>query len=276
MLRRSLLLLLAGCGPAPRPAVVQSEEALIVLTEPERPRLLPEEIETEDGRMSVEVEYIPGVVHCELGGSDEGAALEAQAVASRTYLYRYLQRRGLDAEVPLTSRFQCWKAGASQRARDAARYTADIILQFRGKPISANYVAGARALTMDCRPRSPEDNGYDHESWDEMRDLYLEARAEGRKRPFTGPAWTEVVVTRNEGKRGDDVAHTPMGRRSNRNRGAMGQWAAICLARDAGYEVYDILRYFYGDDIELSRPLPALEPAGLTGTESANDFHPGG
>jgi len=251
------LLSLVGCGAAPRCLEAATDE-----------RLLPACIDTDRGEMSVEQEYLPGVVHCELGGSDEGAALEAQAIAARTYLLGYLVRRGEEARVPIGSRFQCWKAGAKGAARDAAHYTADIVMTYGGDPITANYVAGARSLAPDCTPLSPEDNGYDHDSWGAMRQLYLDARRRRARRPFGGTAWTEVVVTRNEGRRAAEVKPTPMAGKHAANRGALGQRAAICLAENLGYEVLDVLRYFYGEDVVLSHPLPGLEPTVGLGPES--------
>lgn len=251
----SWVFVLGGCGSRP-PAI--SDDAC---REPEaRATVLPVCIDTDRGRMSVEASYIPGVVQCELGGSDEGAALEAQAIAARTYLAGYLERKGEDVEVPIGSRFQCWKSKPSRRAVDAALYTADIVLLYDGELVTANYVAGARALRVDCEPATPAENGYDEDdTWAEMLEAYLEARRTRSRRPWSGASWTEVVVTRNEGLRGADVNRTPMAGDHARNRGAMGQNAAVCLARDAGYEVSDILRYFYGDDIELSAPLPSTE-----------------
>ena len=247
MIRLLAALALAGCGASP--TIDPCREPM------DRETRLPVCIDTDRGRMSVEARYVPGVVQCELGGSDEGAALEAQAIAARTYLAGFLERRGEEADVPIGGHFQCWRDPKSERARGAARYTADIVMLHAGALVTANYVAGARALELDCAARSPSDNGYDYETWAEMREAYLEARRTRSRRPFGGTAWTEVVVTRNEGRRGEAVEPTPMAGDHARNRGALGQNAAICLARDAGYEVYDILRYFYGDDIELSRPL---------------------
>ena len=39
----------------------------------------------------------------------------------------------------------------------------------------------------------------------------------------------------------------------------MGQYAASCLA-DSGYDTEKILRYFYGEDVAVSLPLPDTQP----------------
>ena len=242
------LALLCGCGARP-PATGCVEPA-------ERTTQLPACIETDRGPMSVEAEYVPGVVECELGATQEGAALEAQAIAARTYLAGYLQRLGVDVEIPIGGHFQCWRRPKNPRTLAAARYTADILMTYDGALVTANYVAGARVLRMDCSAGSPADNGYDEDdTWASMRAAYLEARRARAARPFDGTAWTEVVVTRNEGRSGDAVERTPMAGDHPANRGAMSQNAAVCLARDAGYEVEELLRYVYGDDIVLT---PAL------------------
>lgn len=227
-----------------------------------RSTLLPRCIRTARGRMAVESEYLPGVVDCELSGVTlEGAALEAQVIAARTYLAAYLARRGEDAVVPIGAHFQCWRPEARERSRAAARATADVILVRDGAPIRAHYVSGARENTFDCEPLTPAENGYDgYASWDDMRKLYLERRRDRSRRRFGGISWTEVVVTRNEGLAGEAVRPTPMATADRLNRGAFGQYAAVCLARNLGYETLEILRYFYGEDVTLSAPLREVAP----------------
>ncbi|MCA9541261.1 MAG: hypothetical protein KC620_20310 [Myxococcales bacterium] len=224
---------------------------------------LPGCIKTDAGVMPIEPTYIAGVVQCELAGlTDAGAALEAQAVAARTYLAGHLERKGDDARVRTSPRFQCWKNPTHARSLDAAQQTAGVVLRYDGALIGANYVAGARSLTIDCLPKSPSVNGYDYPTWAAMRRVYQQHRRAGKRIPFGGVSWTEVVVTRNEGRRGADVAPTPMAGRVASNRGAFGQHAAVCLAENLGYETADILRFFYGDDIEFSRPLAPVDPEG--------------
>ena len=84
-----------------------------------------------------------------------------------------------------------------------------------------------------------------------MLERYREGRKKYGRTIFKGTAWTEIFVTRNEGKSGAQVAHSPIARAVHYNRGALGQNAAVCLTNNLGYETLDILRYFYGEDIEL-------------------------
>lgn len=251
--------LLAGCG-GPRNGVTL-EACLAEHTDAAAPSLLPPCVWTTVGAMPTERDYVAGVVDCELGGvRDAPAALEAQAIAARTYLARRLERRGNDSQLPLTSRFQCWRSDIRPHARAAALATRDRVMHVDGALINANYVAGAGRLREDCTPRSPAANGYGDTTWEAMRRAYLDARRARRRRPFDGVWWTEVVVTRNEDREGEAVEGTPMASPHPTNRGAMGQNAAVCLAR-RGYDTEDILRYFYGADVELYVPLhPPLDP----------------
>ncbi len=250
-MRWLLPLLLFGCGAGPSPGDCV----------PEIGARLPGCIETTRGRMSVELQYIPGVVRCEMGMlTDEGAALEAQAIAARTYLLRFLERKGTDAEVPIGAHFQCWRSGAAQRHEDAAKWTRDVVLLYGGKVLNANYVSGTPKRAIDCTPNPPTASGYAEETWAELTATYLKRRKARSKRRWKGVAWTEAVVTRNEGRKGAKVRGTPMASKSKRNRGALSQYGAACLALNLGYETHDILRWFYGDDVELSRELAPAEP----------------
>lgn len=249
-------LALAGCGgPPPTSYLTLGECRAMHPPRPESP--LPGCIDTDRGIMPVEDLYIAGVVQCELAPlTDAHAALEALAVLARTYLGRYLERRGPDAVVPIGPRFQCWAPPERTRSQDAARHTAGTVLHVGGALIDANYVSGARKLSIDCKPLPPKDQGYSgYASWDAMRREYVRRKRSRSRARFDGVSWTEVVVTRNEGRQGPDVLPTPMAPSRLTNRGAFAQYASVCLAENLGYETADILRYFYGDDIGFSRPL---------------------
>ena len=86
-----------------------------------------------------------------------------------------------------------------------------------------------------------------------MLKRYRSARRTTGRTPFSGTAWTEIFVTRNEDRRAGDVSPSPIANRVMANRGAFGQNAAVCLANNLGYETLDILKYFYGEDIEVVR-----------------------
>lgn len=244
--------LLAACGAAGTGRTLQDCEARF-LGQP-RTTFLPACVDTTRGAMLVEAEYLAGVVECELGNFvDAPAALEAQAVAARTYLAIFLQERGEDAVVPLGPSFQCWTAPARPSSIAAARATTDVVMHHRMRLISANYAAGTRRLDAECAPHPPEDSGYDFETWDAMRADFREARAEGRWPRYGGTDWTEVLVTRNAGRSAQDVEPTALAHPVPHNRGALGQNTARCLAR-AGHDAVSILRYFYGEDVRFSSP----------------------
>ena len=265
------LIFTTGCGSTPVPrAHVQQKLPVQSVERPRLPALpeldsdadisqwLPECVQTPHGCLALDEEYIAGVIQCEIAGvTNSGAALEAQAIAARTYLAAYGSRKGTSDLMNITARFQCWKKPKSERALLAATSTSGIIMLKTGLPINANYVSGTRHLSYDCQPKPPSESGYGYESWSEMRAEY-QARRRARKRAgFKGTDWTEVVVTRNEGNTGHNVNRTPMHGQTKRNRGALSQRTAICLAENLGYETLDILRYFYGDDFDLSAPIPA-------------------
>jgi hypothetical protein len=208
------------------------------------PSSLPAWIETEYGLMATEEEYLPGVVDCELGWfTAERAALEAQAIAARTYLAHYLDRHGLDAVVPIGPHFQCWRRPRLDRSRAAVSATSGAVLRLDGRLIYANYASGASRLDSRCRPPSPRAFGYRYATWDELR------RAWDRGERFTGHAWTEILVTHNRDRR--PPRRTPQAGDDEKNRGALGQYASVCLAETEDLDTVALLRHFYGPDVEV-------------------------
>ena len=153
----------------------------------------------------------------------------------------------------MSPRFQCWRPPQRLHSLKAAEYTSGIVLLWRGQLTSGNYVAGTRKLSIRCTPQSPAQSGYSYPTWTHMKDAFV---AGGRTRkPFGGTDWTEIFVTQNEGKTADAVKPTVIARPVVYNRGALSQNGAICLAENLGYETLDILQYYYGSDVTLSRPL---------------------
>src|SRR5688572_10641831 len=91
---------------------------------PPGPTSLPAVVFTDRGFMLTEDEYLPGVVDCEIAHYTESpAALEAQAIAARTYLARHLSLRGALAVVPIGPHFQCWRQPVHDRSRAAVEAT---------------------------------------------------------------------------------------------------------------------------------------------------------
>ncbi len=214
-------------------------------------------INTAKGVMDVESEYLPGVLNCEMGPlTSTPAALEAQVIAARTFLAGFLGRKGETALVPIGPHFQCWKPGPSAAAKAAAHNTEDLLIHRGGNLLRANYVSGTR-VDDKCKPWGTYKSGYKKfKTWSAMTSHWKRQRAKGKKRIFKGTFWTEIHVTRNEGKSGDKVKGSLIAPFDDANRGALGQWATICLAEQKGYSTMEILRYFYGEDVSLSQPPP--------------------
>lgn len=192
------------------------------------------------GRVDVETDYLPHVVACENGGADF-AALQAQAVAARTYLYYKIGRQGHIGDGQGDQVYSCGRAPGPEHI-EAAASTAGRVLRYHGDVIAAFYVAGAIPSTDDCHP-APGD-----------RD----------------PTGTEHFVTYNEGRSGEGIEQTTLGwvnPQNWANRGCKSQNGADCLA-EHGYAWEDIVRFYYGEDIEfvgtegpcVAPPPPPLPP----------------
>ena len=175
------------------------------------------------GSVDVETDYLPHVVNCENGGADF-AALQAQAVAARTYLYYKLARQGNIGDGTGDQVFSCGREPGQQH-RDAVNSTAGQVLRYQGTTIAAFFVAGAIPSEADCHA-----NGGDND-----------------------PTGTEHFVTYNEGRSGDGLEQTSLGwvnPGNLANRGCQSQNGANCLSQH-GYTYDRILHYYYGEDIEL-------------------------
>jgi hypothetical protein len=173
------------------------------------------------GTLSVEDEYLAQVVTCEHSGAPM-ETLKAQAIAARGYA-KYIaavENRALSPTVR-DQAYECGRA-ATDRARQAVRETSGMVLTYNGKLTAPFYVAGSTAVNSgSCKA--------------------------------SGSAGTQGYVTYNEGHIGSRVHTTSLGSsRSPANRGAMSQNGAVCLA-DKGWDASRILRFFYGDDIRVTR-----------------------
>jgi hypothetical protein len=170
---------------------------------------------------SVESEYLPQVVACENGNADL-EALKAQAVAARSYLYYEIARVGEVDDGQSDQVFTCGRA-AGPLHRQAVEETTGQILRFRGTTVAGFYVAGALQDGPSCRGGTSD------------------------------PTSTERFVTYNDGRQGSAVEQTSLGSLDpavHANRGCMSQNGSDCLSRQGrGYG--DILRFYYGADIEL-------------------------
>lgn len=181
--------------------------------------------------VAIEPDYLPKVVSCENGDASL-AALKAQAVAARSYLYYRLDRDGAIGDSQSDQVYSCTRP-MSPLAHRAVAETSGQIVAYRGVQVAAFYVAGALQAPPGC--------------------------ADGRNDPTD----TEQYVTYNQGKRGNRVTKTHLGwvRGDNpANRGCMSQNGADCLS-DAGWSYDRILRFYYGEDIEIVQARgPCIRP----------------
>lgn len=182
---------------------------------------LPEKVLTNEGWLQFEEEYLPRVVTGE-NGRAHPEALKAQAIASRTYCLRAMQDdRKLGRTTPIVNsqKFQVFAKTPLPQCVEAVNATRGMVAKYGNRFIIANYVAGA--IWKDGRPGSDPTN-------------------------------TEKWVTYNEGRTGSSVQPTRLSSiKRPDNRGCMSQNGADWLARN-GRSYIDILRYFYGADIEIA------------------------
>ena len=173
------------------------------------------------GQLDTELEYLPNVVNCENGAADF-EALKAQAVAARSYLYYRLETGGSISDGTGDQVYSCGRE-PSDAHRLAVEETSGMVLQYQGTQVAAFYVAGSLQDPPECRGGTND------------------------------PTNTERYVTYNEGLSGDGIVQTTLGfvDPSNlANRGCMSQNGSDCLS-EQGRGVDSILRFYYGDDIEV-------------------------
>jgi hypothetical protein len=179
------------------------------------------------GLVDVETEYLARVVQCENGNAGF-EALKAQAVAARSFLYYQMDRAGEIGDGPHAQVYGCSRP-PSPRVHAAVRATSGEILAYRGTQVAGFYVAGAKHRPPEC------------------------AVGRARRMRVEDPFDTEHYVTYNAGRSGRDVEQTRLGAidpRNRSNRGAKSQNGAACLAAQ-GRTYEEILRFYYGEDIEL-------------------------
>ena len=175
------------------------------------------------GDVEVETDYLAHVVNCENGAAGF-EALKAQAVSARSYLYYKLGRGGSIMDGTGDQVYTCGREPGPEHFR-AVEETSGEVLQYAGTQVAAFYVAGARQEPPDCRGGADD------------------------------PTSTEHYVTYNEGLSGDGITQTMLGwvdPGNYANRGCMSQNGSHCLA-GLGWRHDDILRFYYGEDIELVR-----------------------
>ncbi|MCA9530839.1 MAG: hypothetical protein KC543_11935 [Myxococcales bacterium] len=177
------------------------------------------------GVVDVERDYLPRVLACENHAAGP-EALRAQAIAARSYLYYELERRGSITDGETDQVYTCGRS-PTPAIYDAVRATAGVVARYRGEIVATFYVAGATQVSPSCA------------------------------QPVSDRTTTERYVTYNLGRSGDAVIQSPLGYinpANVQNRGAMSQNGANCLA-DSGWRAADILRFYYGTDLTLTRAL---------------------
>jgi len=184
---------------------------------------IPEKVLTVEGWLAFEGNYLPRVI----AGEHLHAHPEAKAalvIAARTYVLRVMRDHptlGRTTPIKNDASFQVFAPGADESCIAAAERTRGFVMRYGGRLITANYVAGA---------------------------LWREDGSRG-----SDATNTEKWVTYNQGRSGANVIPTRLSLSSHPgNRGCLSQNGAHWLGQN-GWDCEGILRYFYGDDIEIVR-----------------------
>jgi len=179
---------------------------------------------TGTGVIDLEEDYLPAVVTCENGGANL-EALKAQAIAARSVAYYNMETEGEICDSQGCQVYSCGNAPTAL-AVQAVEETSGLYLMYNDTLTYGFYVAG------DNNTSGPGCVG------------------------VSGS--TEHWVTYNSGQSGFDVEQTELGfvhptddPSYGQNRGCMGQWGARCLENENGADYMDILRFYYGEDIEV-------------------------
>lgn len=176
------------------------------------------------GLLDMENDYLPHVIRCEAAGVANLETLKAQAIAARSVAYYSVETSGSICD---SQGCQVYSCGATPSAihYQAVEETSGVYLSYNNTLTYGFYVAG------DSNTSPPSCVG------------------------VSGS--TEGWVTYNEGLSGTDVEQTALGYIHNpgdpgygQNRGCMSQWGAHCLESNNGYDYMDILRFYYGEDIQ--------------------------
>lgn len=185
-----------------------------------------------------ETDYIPHVIQCENGGANL-EALKAQAIAARSVAYYNMATSGKICDGQGCQVYSC-NATPKQIHLDAAKATAGQYLSFNKWLTYGFYVAGDSQQPASCIDTA---NG--------------------------NVSATEKYVTFNEGKTVYNVDQTSLGfvfpedlntNGYGQNRGCMSQWGARCLENTKGYSATKILKFYYGDDIQIITAQGACVP----------------
>ncbi len=196
---------------------------------------------TGSGSVATETDYVPNVTNCE-NGAASFEALKAQAVAARTFAYYKMNLQGFINDGTSDQVFSCaGSAGPLHLAAAAATegeilYVFDNIAPTGDVLIASFYVAGA----IPSGPFNPANPG-----------IIVDP---GDNDPTNTEKW--VTYTYANGLVGGNNTGTPLGFQGTPtnpnwpNRGAKSQNGADYLS-DNSISYLDILKYYYGADIQL-------------------------
>ncbi len=239
-----LALLLGGAIGCNEPTDEHIGQARAALDAPLEQAFCTAEV-TGTGQVAVETDYLPNVINCEHGGADL-ETLKAQAIAARSVLYWKLGTYGSICDGTSCQVYSCGKT-PSPIHQQAVDETSGVYLAYNGNVTYGAYLAG------DPNTAPPECIGGE----------------------------SEGSITYNEGKTGTAVEqtgllwiHDPSDGGYGQNRGCMSQNGSSCLEDHKGYDFRQILRFYYGQDIEMPQaPGPCILPlageggsGGATGT----------
>jgi len=185
------------------------------------------------GAVDTEKDYLPHLIQCENGGANL-EALKAQAIAGRSVAYYAMAKDGRICDGQSCQVYSCGRTPEPIH-HQAVEETSGMYLSYDDMLTYGFYVAGDKNVAP---PSCVGSSGA-----------------------------TEKYVTYNEGKTGADVKQTTLGYVSypifGQNRGCMSQWGARCLENNKNYDYLGILRFFYGDDIQiLTAPGSCVVPVG--------------
>ncbi len=246
------LFLAVGCDARPEPDAVPRAGELLSPTDPSAilaplPAAHCEVVVDGVGQMDLETDYLPNVLFCENNGANL-EALKVQAIAARSTAYYAMETAGSICDSQNCQVFSCGGTPGAIHIQ-AVEETSGMYLAHGGTLTYGFYVAGA----VDVSP--PNCVG------------------------VAGPNDTEEYVTYNEGLVQQAVQQTTLGfvfppddPGAGQNRGCMAQLGSRCLEDSNGYDADDILRFYYGEDIEVltAQGDCVLEPD-PTGSSSGGD-----
>jgi hypothetical protein len=207
------------------------------------------------GNIPTESQYVPYVTYFE-NGAASFEALKAQAVAARTYAYYKMETSGSIANGTNDQvYFIAGRGLPQQRHYDAVAATEGEILTFSDTLIAAFYVAGAIPTPSTIVPGT------------------IARPTAAASDPTSTQQW--VTYPWEDGLLGNFNLGTPLGFQGTptnpfyRNRGAKSQNGANYMGNN-GYSYMDILKYYYGADIQIEQADQGATP--VYNRRSLTDF----